>query len=120
YNNTKTDNSFGDVLELLKGRPVYLKEGKTRASKIHFEENPLNLLLDINRSKDSSSSNKDTPAADLSLNFLLQNENGETNVRDAEVVCLDPCWIYNGSSLSQVKGSDWACNFFLSTSHEDI
>jgi non-specific serine/threonine protein kinase len=120
YNSNETDKSFGDVLELLRDRPVYIKEDKTRAREIHFNENSFSLMLEINRAGDASSTDNNTSEIDLSLNFVLQNGGIKRNTNEVEVVCLDPCWVFDGAYLMEIKGSDLARKFFLNTPKKSI
>lgn len=120
YSNKNTGQTIGDVLELLKDRSVFFKEGKTtQLAKIKFEDEPLNLLMAINRSEETLA-DANTVQDGLSLHFILQNNSTEMNLNDVEIVCQDPCWVFDGTSLAQVKGSDWSRNFFLNTPHEII
>jgi non-specific serine/threonine protein kinase len=122
YNSQKTDKSFGDALELLRDRPLYLKENKKQASPIHFREQPLSVQLNIDRSGDADSfaSDDDMAETDLSLNFLLQNDEIKKNVNDVEVICLDPCWVLQGTTLTRVEGTKSARQFILNAPREAI
>src|SRR5699024_7153158 len=51
---------------------------------------------------------------------MLQNDETQKSVDDVEVICLDPCWVLDGTTLYRVEGSPMARRFILNGSNETI
>ena len=120
YYSRKQATSFGDALELLRDRPVYLKRGGEPATEVRFQEAPFTPQLEIGNSGKQNPSNDGEGQPDLMLEFRLQSEKVSKNFNEVEVLSVDPCWVVYGTTLARVAGSDLAQKFFLNVARETV
>ena len=120
YWSKQPEQAFGDVLELLQDRTVFLKKGKNQSVRLDFREEPFTLELAIDHVDDASPSNDDAGPADLRLGFRLRSEDLVKHISEVEVISTDPCWIIYESTAAKVDGTEYAMKIFMGAARDEV
>ncbi len=120
YPPRKNSNSLGDVLHLLREKPLYIKREKASSERIHFQDDPFEVVLHVGREHSDPKVTEKNTQGNLVLQFRLQNDTITKSLNEVEVLYADPCWVLYDTTVAQVGGSELARRFFLSASRDTI
>jgi len=110
---TLPDYSIGDVLDLIKDRTIYLREGK-QTHHLPVQHEPLHVTAEFKGSNGiQSETDVDKNQENLLFEFYLKNEDQTFRLNELEVITANPCWVFFDGKLARVEGSPEACSFFL-------
>ena len=110
--------SIGEVLELAKERPLFVKLDKKLAELTPFRSQPFELSISISSNNDPDNG-KHTA---LNIECALQSGGNTYKDEDVEFVETDPGWILADGKIGKLEANDLALQLYYSTkgTHIDV
>ncbi|MEX0906134.1 MAG: DEAD/DEAH box helicase [Balneolaceae bacterium] len=115
YSDTVSEIELGEILELIKGRTLYLKHEKEPASVISYSDQTFDLFLAIGRNE-----SEEAESPGLNIECKLHSNGRIYSGDEVEFVQTDPVWVLADGQIAKLNANERALNIFFSLSNSSI